>query len=254
VRNSHPGRVGLVRTSLIDYPGRVATVLFTSGCNFRCPFCHNPELTGEPGGPVPDDFIPTDEAIEFLERRRNVIGGVVITGGEPLISAGIAELVSSIRSLGLAVKSGTNGTSPELLSKGAPDFVAVDVKCAPSRYSRVTGGRMSAETAVGNLRQTIDWILEHDVEHEVRTTVAPGLVDLEEFDELLDLVQGAKSYVLTEFRPGHTLDARFAHASPYPVAVLDAMRDRARDRGIPCSIRSRHARSVASQSQPVSGP
>jgi len=230
-------RLGLVRTSLVDFPERVSAVVFTSGCNFRCPFCHNPELAGDFDAPPPDDFLDAEEVLAFLDRRRRVLGGVVLTGGEPLAHAAIVSFAAEIRSLGLALKIDTNGSFPERLTEVAPDYVAIDVKTSPDRYGELVASPGAAEHAVKRLRRTIDWVLETGVEHEFRTTVVPGLVDVSTFEAILDLVEGTSRYVLAQFRGGKTLDPGLSKSLPYPTAMLEHLRDLAEARGIPCLIR-----------------
>ncbi len=233
--------LGLLKTSLIDFPGRVAAVLFTKGCSFRCPFCHNPELTGDAEGPVPPDFVPAREVLAFLDKRRRVLDGVVITGGEPLSHAWIGEIAGMVKSRSLALKIDTNGSYPERLEEIAPDYVAVDVKCAPDRYHEVTNSRELADRTVAGIKRTVAWVLAENVEHEFRTTVVPGLVDIEGFERMLDLIEGVNRYVLQAFRPGRTLDPEFSRRIPYPAEVLGRMKAAAERRGIRCLIRATRA-------------
>ncbi|TVR85141.1 MAG: anaerobic ribonucleoside-triphosphate reductase activating protein, partial [Spirochaetaceae bacterium] len=127
--------LGLRKTSLIDFPGRLAAVVFTHGCPLRCPFCHNPELVQ---GPLPESFLPAAEVLAFLRKRANLLSGVVISGGEPLLHADLPQLITKIGALGLGVKVDTSGALPqslaEILRLEAVTYVAMDIKTAPGRY------------------------------------------------------------------------------------------------------------------------
>ena len=236
--------LGLVKTSLIDYPGEVAAILFTSGCNLRCPFCHNPELvTGE----APDSFMPVSEVMAFLSRRQKVLGGVVITGGEPCMHNGLGDLVDQILSMGLKVKIDTNGMYPETLMSLSPTYIAMDIKTSPGKYREVSseaGGAQyelfhsdTGESLWDRAIRSIRWIIDSGIEHEFRTTIVPGLVTEHDIRTIADTIRGARRYVLGGFRPVNTLDPEFSGRSPYPDNVLESMKALAEDRGVPCSIR-----------------
>ena len=197
--------LGLIKTTLLDYPGRVAAVLFTHGCDLRCPWCHNPGLVH---GPVPGDFWPRADVLAFLKKRRSVLGGVALTGGEPLYHQDLGFLLEEIRGLGLDIKLDTNGTYPGRLAALAPglvDFVAMDVKNAPSRY------HLQGIPGMGpRIEESVAWIQNHYPRHQFRTTWVPGLNDLEEIPEMARLLEPGESLTLTGFRSGTTLDPRWA--------------------------------------------
>ena len=226
-----PDRLGLLKTTLLDYPGRVASTVFTHGCPYRCPYCHNANLVS---GPVPDDFVSTDEVLAHLRKRRNVLGGVCITGGEPLVHHDLADLCRAIRKIGLDVKLDTNGAFPDRLSEVMAarviDYVAMDIKTSFSSYSRVGG---DGESALESLRA----IQESGIAHEFRTTVVPGIVDSDDLGAIADYLRPGDHYVLAQFRPGDTLDPGFATAEPYPGDVIRAWRDALCERGIDCAVR-----------------
>lgn len=249
-------RLGLIKTSLIDYPGEVAAVIFTAGCNLRCPFCHNPSLVS---GEEPPDFLIKDEVVAFLERRSRLLGGVCVTGGEPLIHNDLPELAAQIRSYNLKIKIDTNGTFPARLEEINPDFVAVDIKTTPAKYNRLLpgGGEMqldlfdTASPSVSEVWQKIEtsleWIAQTDIEYEVRTTVVPGLVNADDAAEIADMLRrnglclpdGRGKYILAGYRPDDVLDPAYASIHPYPLEVLEKMSERARSRGIACSTRAK---------------
>lgn len=187
---------GLQRLSLIDYPGRVAAVVFTQGCNFRCPFCHNRELV------IPQEFktlIPEEEVISFLVSRQDKLQGVVITGGEPTIQPDLIPFIRKVKALGLAVKLDTNASHPailaDLIREKLVDFFAVDVKASPDRYELLSGVKVNME----NIRKGIDLVLHSGVDHLFRTTVVKPLFSPQEMSRIAELINGARKYRLQEF-------------------------------------------------------
>jgi pyruvate formate lyase activating enzyme len=213
--------------------------VFTPGCNLRCPYCHNPDLVFPP---YPDDLVPVEEVESFLKRRARVLGGVCITGGEPLLHTGLTGFVRYCRSLGLKVKLDTNGTLPDRLDCGLFDYIAMDVKTSPEHYSRVAAPR-AAETApedpaaAGRVLASIEKIKRSGVPHEFRTTVVPGIVDAGDVAVIAGLIGGADKYVLVQFRNGKTLDPAYADLDPYPSSELEAMAEGVREKGVPCELR-----------------
>lgn len=194
-------RLGLVKTTLLDFPGRVAAVVFTAGCNLRCPWCHNPGLVR---GPQPTDFWPRDEVLAFLRRRRSVLGGVVVTGGEPLYHQDLPLLLEDIASVGLPIKLDTNGTYPrrlEALPAGLVDFVAMDLKSAPDRYhlQGLPGQGPRVVESLGLIRQRYP-------RHQIRTTWVPGLNTLDEIPAMAAALGVGEALTVTGFRAGDTLD------------------------------------------------
>jgi pyruvate formate lyase activating enzyme len=227
-------RFGLQKTTLIDYPGRVAALLFTAGCNFRCPYCHNPELVR---GNEPDDFHDFAEIMIFLKKRRAVLGGVAISGGEPLLQPELPEAVAAIRELGLAVKLDTNGSLPEALKAVKPDFIAMDIKTSFRRYDRLLPETADAKAVVKRMVESIEYILGSGTPHEFRTTMVPGIVAPEDFDEILPSLQGAQSWILSGFRNGLTLDPVYTQSAPYPKEILYEAARRIEKAGIPARVR-----------------
>jgi pyruvate formate lyase activating enzyme len=215
---------GLVKVSIVDYPGRVATVVFVGGCSFRCPYCHNADLVLRPEG-LPD--IEVGEVFQLLAERRGFVDGVVITGGEPTLQVDL-DFVRKVKALGLAVKLDTNGYHPHslrrLLQEGLLDYVAMDVKGPLEKYSLVAGRQVDT----GRLEDSIQLVLSSEIEHEFRTTVVPGMIAVEDVDAIAQLIAGARWYVLQQFRPSVTLAPQFTMMDPYPAAVLEKMADAAR--------------------------
>lgn len=204
---------GLVKTSLIDYPGNISAVIFTYGCNLRCPFCHNPDLIT---GKLKDIKVyPADEIIQFLEKRKGVLDGVVITGGEPLLHNDLEPFIKKIKELGFKIKLDTNGTNPEklrdLISLGLIDFIAMDIKNSPIKYAETVGVSVDAK----RVNESIKIIMDSEVEYEFRSTVLPRLHSGKDFHEMGEMIRGAKKFVLQGFRPGITLDKKFQNETPF---------------------------------------
>ena len=190
---------GLQKLTLLDYPGHVACTVFTAGCNFRCPFCHNAPLVlperieGDPDG--------ERTVLQFLKKRQGILDGVAITGGEPLLHRDMADFLRKIRELGYAVKLDTNGSFPErliaLVEEGLVDRVAIDVKNAPSLYAK-TAGLPGLDLAA--VERSRDFLLSGRVDYEFRTTVVKGLHTADSLREAAAWIRGAKEYYLQQFK------------------------------------------------------
>ena len=223
--------VGLVKTTLVDYPGHVAATVFTHGCPLRCPYCHNPELVR---GPTPEHFLPIESVLEFLARRRHLLQGVCLTGGEPLVHQDLPEVIGVMRGLGYSIKLDTCGMFPEALARvldaGVVDMVALDIKTAFHHYDRVRGNGRAVREALSVLRDS-------GVPYELRTTVVPGIVEPDDLEEIRRALLPSDRYVLTQFRPASTLDAAYAYKAPYAETELRAWRDTMVRAGLQCSLR-----------------
>ncbi|MDR3145588.1 MAG: anaerobic ribonucleoside-triphosphate reductase activating protein [Treponema sp.] len=235
--------VYLRKTSLVDYPGKVAAVLFFRGCNLRCPWCHNRELvlsgTESAGGEAPGGgtaegvFISLRAALDRIGRRRAVLGGVVLSGGEPSLCRELGSLIPQLRDLGLPVNLDTNGTRPEVLealfSQAAtrPDYIALDLKAAPERYGELLGNARDggpADRSPGDaLRKSASLIRESGIPHEFRSIVFPnGYFGLADIDALAPLA-GKSPWYFRAFRPGNCLDPSWneiGEPDPGETAVL----------------------------------
>ena len=188
---------GLQKTTLLDFPGKVAATLFTGGCSFACPFCHNSGLLGNDA----EAFCSQEEIMTFLEKRKNLLEGVCITGGEPTLQPDIEDFIRSVRSLGLAVKLDTNGYQTDVLidlcEKGLLDYVAMDIKAGKSHYARVSGRTV---LNLDRIDQSIHFILNGSVPFEFRTTVVKGLHDKSDFEEIGPWIQGCGQYFLQSYQ------------------------------------------------------
>ncbi len=212
---------GFVKTSLIDFPGKVAATVFTQGCNFRCGFCHNPDLIPYETE-QPETLIDDVVVLEYLEKRKGLLDGVVITGGEPLIRPEIEEFISKVKSLGYLVKLDTNGSNPALLAKlieaGQVDYVAMDIKGAPADYIRICGFEDSKK-----IGESIAIIMNSGLDYEFRTTVLPYYHKLESFHALGISIKGAKRYTVQGFRPRITLDKSLESEKSFSPSDLQAI-------------------------------
>lgn len=188
---------GMQKTTLLDFPGNVACTVFTSGCNFRCPFCHNSPLLS----PLPDEeCFDTEEFFAYLEKRKGILDGVAITGGEPLLQNDIAQFIRRIKSLGLKVKLDTNGSFPdrleELISEKLIDYIAMDVKSPLSSYKKVAG----TDRYLNEIVKSIALIKGSGTEYEFRTTVVKELHAPEDMEEIGKLIEGAEKYFIQVYK------------------------------------------------------
>jgi len=203
---------GIQRTSLIDFPDRIATVLFTPDCNLRCPFCHNWRIVVDPKPP----FLNEEMVFQVLEKRRKYVDAVAITGGEPTIHKEVPKFLKKLKEKGFAVKLDTNGFFPQVLEGCLPyvDYVALDVKTSLEKY-----GRLGAKDTADFLR-TVEILKNGKVEYEFRATVVPGFVDKEDIPKLGKIVKGGKRFVFQQFILGDTLDKTFNNVKPYTAEVV----------------------------------
>lgn len=212
---------GWQKTSFIDFPGKISAVLFTQGCTFRCPFCHNPSLV------LPKSFSPSliteQEVLSFLEERKGKLDGVVISGGEPTIHPDLPEMIRAIKKLGFAVKVDTNGSCPamveQLLSEKTVDYWAIDRKASLSRYPLLTGVDFDPSL----VEKTSQMIRTSTVAYEFRTTVIRELHPPEELELIGKELAGAKLLVLQQFRPQVTLDPQMQHKTAYTDEEMESL-------------------------------
>lgn len=213
---------GLIKTTLVDFPARVAASIFLQGCNYRCGFCHNPGLV--PTGPAPDPVDP-EAVLSLLARRQGLLDGLCISGGEPLMQAGLGEFLRRVKAeTGVAVKLDTNGSFPgrmeQLLDENLLDFVALDIKAPPDLYGTATGLERVDHQLV---RESAAILRNRQVNFELRTTLVPGLAGREQLAEICRWVGGSGSYVLQRFRPDVTLDPSSATLKAIPCDEADQL-------------------------------
>ena len=194
---------GFQKTTLLDFPGHVAATVFAGGCNFRCPFCHNALLVLDPKS---QPVITEEEVLAYLKKRRGILEGVCITGGEPTLQKDLIPFVRKLKGLGYLVKLDTNGYRPkvlgELLREGLLDYAAMDVKASLTNYWRAAG---LPGLEQDRILESIQLLLHCSIPYEFRTTVVKGIHCLEEFEEIGRLLAGGKTYCLQGFRESDTM-------------------------------------------------
>ena len=210
---------GIQKTTLIDYPGRVAATVFLIGCNFRCPFCYSAELV------LPEKIklqprISDKEFFGFLRDRRGLLEGIVVCGGEPTIHQELPDFIKKIKDLGFLVKLDTNGSNPrmlkELIDKKLIDYVAMDVKTCREKYNEAVG----VGVRISDIEESIKILKEGKIDYEFRTTVVPTVHLKEDILRVAEWLKPAKKYYLQSFRPEKTIDPKFENVKPYPKEFL----------------------------------
>ncbi len=188
---------GFQKLTILDYPGKVACIVFTPGCNFRCPFCHNASLVTHIDK---DTYLDVEEVMSYLRKRQGLLDGVVITGGEPLLQEGIEDFIAEIKSLGYAVKLDTNGSFPEklisIVEKGLVDYVAMDIKNSKEKYGMTVG---LENFDIEPIEKSVDFLLQNKVDYEFRTTIVDGFHTLDDIQDIVVWIKGAHKYFLQNF-------------------------------------------------------
>ena len=242
---------GLQKTTLIDFPGKIAATVFLSGCSFSCPWCYSPELV------LPEKITKHPEISEkyffdFLESRKGMLDGIVICGGEPTINNDLPEFIKKIKDMGFSVKLDTNGSNPEMLEKLLEgqtfqfvDYIAMDIKAPLGLKSQIpnpldakrTPRRVASQinpndqnskykTATGSdidinkIKKSIELIKNSGVDYEFRSTIVPGVHSREDVIQMANDIGQAKKYYLQNFRPGKNIDPKFEEIKPYPDEFL----------------------------------
>ena len=208
---------GLQRSSLSDFPGLISAIVFTRGCGFRCPYCHNPELV-DPSRYAPE--FPLPALWKFLRSRRGLLKGVVVTGGEPTTHADLPEFLAELKDMGFAVKLDTNGTNPRLLlrvmAERLVDFIAMDIKAPPALYAAT----VNAAVDMKDILRSIELVLGSGLPHEFRTTWVPSLLTGGDILAIAGLLKGCDRYVLQSFRPTGVLDPSLESRPPRDDSLL----------------------------------
>lgn len=227
---------GIQKFSLLDYPGQLAAIVFTQGCNFRCPFCYNPKLVwpAREGklayqsfneGKLKDHpIVSTDDFLSFLERRKGKLDAVVLTGGEPMIQRDLKDFIKKIKEMDFLVKLDTNGTDPgklsELLSENLLDYIAMDLKNSWEKYLLAAG--VGFELA--KIKKSIKIIKESKVPYEFRTTVVPGYTDSDDIEKMGEAIKGARNWYLQNFKANaELLDKNLGETKPFTQGEMRQM-------------------------------
>ena len=204
---------GLQKISLIDYPNKIASVLYTPGCNLRCGFCHNWRIATDPQPP----FLQEATALEMLETRKKYVDAVVITGGEPCMHKELPRFLGKLKERGFSVKLDTNGFFPDLLEEclGSVDYVAMDIKSSLGTYRQ-----FGAENTAGLMR-SVELLKNGKMPYEFRTTIVPDLINTDELAGIGEIIKGATTFALQQFVPNDTLDKKYSSIRPYAPEVIE---------------------------------
>lgn len=212
---------GLQKVSLIEYPGKIGAVIFTQGCNFRCPYCHNPELV-DPG--LYGDCLQEEEIFSFLEKRRGKLEAVTVTGGEPTLQADLPVFLKRLKGMGYLVKIDSNGSHPEMLQElirgKLVDYIAMDVKAPLVKYEKMAGTKVDC----GKITQSIDMIIASGIDHAFRTTVLRSLLEEKDLLAIGRLVKNARQYTLQKFVSSKILNQSFLKDTSYSDEELSALK------------------------------
>ena len=212
---------GMVKNSFVDFPGQISTVVFTSGCNFNCWYCHNRDLI-----PSSEGKIDESEVFEFLKSRKGFIDGVVISGGEPTLSSGLYEFIKKVKSFGLKVKLDTNGTNPKILEKllgeNLLDYVAMDIKTSFENYEKIVGkGNFNKEL----IQRSINILKTGNVDYEFRTTFAPD-VSLSDIEQISMIIEGARAYAIQKYNAPNLNVIKIPHSKEDFIQAKEIARKR----------------------------
>ncbi len=214
---------GIQKTTLVDYPGKIAATIFTSGCNFRCSFCHNVSLVDEKTGQALPN-ISEPELLEYLAGRTKQLDGICVSGGEPTLHADLPDFIKKIKALGYSIKLDTNGTNPamleQLLNEKLLDYIAMDIKGPLELYPKIINTALTDEMKT-KIKQSIALIINSGVAHEFRTTVLPVYYAEKDIENMGCLIRGADNYYLQQFKKNaELLDPQFKEADCYSPKAL----------------------------------
>ena len=226
---------GFQKFSLIDYPGKICAIVFTQGCNFRCPYCHNPELVefNRQDYVAPEE----DEIISFLEWRKGKLDALTVTGGEPLLQSDLGTFLTRVKELGYLIKLDTNGSLPSelenVIKNRLIDYIAMDVKAPIDKYSEVIRARIDTD----KILRSINLIMDSGLEYEFRTTVVKDLLCKDDILKIGPLVHNACLYVLQKFVPSKTLDKEFINSPGYSDEAMEEFREMMEGFASECIVR-----------------
>lgn len=218
---------GVEKDSMIDYPGKISCVVFLSRCNFRCGFCHNPELIFNESE-FPD--ITPEEFLTWLGKRKKWLDGVVITGGEPTLHIGLIDFIKAIKELGLCVKLDTNGTNPSIVQKVIDeklvDYIAMDIKNSLDKYNTTTSSNVNTEKIRESAKIIMDAGSKELIDYEFRTTIHPRFHNAQDFEKISSWLKGSKKYVLQQFRGEHRIiDETLKNEDNYNLSDLEKFKN-----------------------------
>lgn len=212
---------GFIDTSFIDWKGQLSSVIFTGGCNFRCPYCHNSSIVLNPDSVV---NVPFEYIIDHLREFKNWVERVVITGGEPTVNTGLLSIVKQLKNEDIKIKLDTNGSSPavlkDLTNDGLIDYIAMDIKGPIEQYKRWCG----VDVDIKKIEESVEFILEENVDYEFRMTVVPFLHTEKDVYETAAYIKDAKKFFIQEFRPNNTLNPAYAHIRPFSPEKMEKIK------------------------------
>lgn len=225
---------GFQRSSLIDYPAELSAIIFTQGCNFRCPYCHNPELVDPKLFEKP---LVEKEILDFLDKRKKQLDAVVITGGEPTIHNNLPDFIQKIKEMGYKVKLDTNGSNPEMLEllikKKLVDYIAMDIKAPLDKYPKITKVKID----IDKIKKSIGLIKDSSLKHEFRTTVVKSLLSFDDIAEIAKSIKGVDLYIVQKFVPSKTLDKKMMKEKTYKNEEFEELRQKAEHYVKKCLVR-----------------
>jgi len=214
---------GLERSSLLDYPGKISAIIFTHGCNLRCPYCHNPELVIEKFDK--DKSFSEEYILNFLESRKGKLDALVITGGEPLVQNDLLPFIWKVKGMGFLIKLDTNGTFPDRLKDfigtGLIDYIAMDVKYPKAEYIK----NSMIPNIDKKIEQSIKTIMASGLDYEFRTTYVKPLHSLKSAEEIGKMIKGAKNYYIQNFRAGKTIDPTLTRENSFTTRELEQIKE-----------------------------
>jgi len=234
---------GLQELTLIDYPGKIACTLYVFGCNYRCPYCHNPELINRELAEKETQLYKPSELLQFLHDRKSFLEGICITGGEPTLHQDLPVFIAMVKQMGYKVKLDTNASNPsmlkELIEKKLIDYIAIDYKAPLEKWQEVVKVKVDMEKVKESLKLAVE-SAKYGIEHEFRVTVVPKLLDPEDIIEIAKEIKqlGSNKLYLQQFNPLNTLDPEYSKIKPYPVETLKNLVAEIKKLGLECEIRN----------------
>jgi len=213
--------LGITKSSFIDYPGKISTVIFTGGCNFKCPYCHNGPLVNGKGTELSEI-----EVLKYIKGRKKYIDAVCISGGEPTLQENLQSFIRNIKGLGFSIKLDTNGTNPsvlkELLDEGLLDYVAMDIKAPYSKYNEVTNSIVDIE----KVKESAELLKSSSIDYQLRTTICKELLTFDDIMEIAEISQGAPSFALQNFKDNEGVLEGKGLFTPYDKETLKELKDK----------------------------
>ncbi len=224
----------LQKTSLIEYPGKISAVVFTQGCNLRCPYCHNPELVEKGLFSKPVD---ENEIFTFLEKRKGKLDGIVVTGGEPALQKGLLDFMRKIKDMGFLIKLDTNGTLTNVLEdvteRQLADYIAMDIKGPANKYPEIAGTPVNMDS----IFKSIQLIMDSGIDYEFRTTWATEQLSAEDIIKIAMMIKGAKRFALQRFNPSKHLNPAMLNSHPPLEDIIRKAAGAARELVMECIVR-----------------